>query len=176
MKFCICGDFAPKKMNTGFDFANDEHTKRMLNGELANMFDEIASELSESDVNMVNVETTLLTNGQNIVKNGALLVDHPKWAEHLATGGFNVALTANNHIGDYGENGTMETLRVLKNAGMMTVGAGENKEAAERILYVEKNNEKMAVINACEHEYGLAKKDYAGAMHAEPFTLIAKIK
>lgn len=176
MKFCICGDFAPKKHGTGFDFANDEHTTRMLEGKMTNMFEEIRAELDASDVNMVNVETTLLTEGQHIVKNGALLVDHPKWAQILAMGGFNVALTANNHIGDYGEKGTLETLRVLQAAGLQTVGSGENKQAASEILYVEKKGETMAVINACEHEYGLAKKDYAGAMHAEPFTLIAKIK
>ncbi|MBQ8658231.1 MAG: CapA family protein [Clostridia bacterium] len=176
MRFCICGDFAPKKVNTGFAFHDDEHTKKLLNGELENMFEEIREELAKSDVNMVNVETTLLTEGIPIVKNGALIVDHPKWAEHLFKGGFNVALTANNHIGDYGEKGTLETLRVLRAAGLQTVGSGENEEAAGKILYIEKNGERMAIINACEHEYGLAKEAYAGAMHAEPFALISKIK
>lgn len=176
MKLCICGDFAPKKMNTGFDFENDVHTQLLLDGKLENMFEQIRPELAASDLNIVNVETTLLVQGQNIVKNGALLVDHPKWAEFLAKNGFNVGLTANNHIGDYGPTGTMETLRVLREAGIRTVGAGKDKAAAEEILYFTKNGETAAIINACEHEYGLAKEDYAGAMHAEPLTLIAKIK
>ena len=176
MKFCVCGDFAPKKIDTGINYAEDETTIRMLNGEFDGIFSEISKELSESDVNIVNVETTLLTEGKNIIKNGAIIADHPKWAEHLAKGGFNVALTANNHIGDYGEEGTLKTLEVLKKAGIKTVGTGINREDAENILYIEKNDETMAIINACEHEYGLAKENYVGAMHAEPFTLIRKIK
>ena len=141
MKLCICGDFAPKKVNTGFDFDSDIHTRMLLDGKMEGIFEQIRPELSESDLNIVNVETTLLTEGQNIVKNGALLVDHPKWAELLSKNGFNVGLTANNHIGDYGEKGVLETLRVLHEAGIQTVGAGKNKADAEEILYFTKKHQ-----------------------------------
>ena len=176
MKFCICGDFAPKKIDTALQYEGDIATARMLNGELEEMLSDLHPELSASDVNMLNVETTLLLEGAPIVKNGAILVDHPQWASFLSRNGFNVGLLANNHIGDCGPEGTLKTIDVLQKAGIMTVGAGKDKQAAEETLYVTKNGETMAIINACEHEYGLAGKDKAGAMHSEPFTLIAKIR
>ena len=176
MKFCICGDFAPKKIDTALQFEGDIATERMLNGELEGMLSDLHEELSASDVNMLNVETTLLLEGAPIVKNGAILVDHPQWASFLTRNFFNVGLLANNHIGDCGPEGTLKTIDVLQQAGMMTVGAGKDKQAAEETLFVTRNGETMAIINACEHEYGLAGKDKAGAMHSEPFTLIAKIR
>lgn len=176
MKFCICGDFAPKRMGSDFDFATDTDSAKMLNGEMEGIFEEIHEELADSDVNMLNVETVLVTEGAPIVKNGAILLNHPKWAKLLADNGFNVALLANNHIGDFGPRGTLETIDVLQKAGMMTVGAGKNKQEAEETLFFTKNGETMAIINACEHEYGLAGQDSAGAMHIQPFQLIAKIR
>lgn len=176
MKFFICGDFSPKGKETFFDFGSDELTSDMLNGKAENALDDISEELKNSDLNIVNVETTLATEGEGIKKNGPVLVDHPAWADYLVRRGFNVGLLANNHTGDLGEEGTLKTIDVLKKAGIKTVGAGKDEESAGETLYSEVRGVKIAIINACEHEYGNADGKTAGSFHIEPFTLIKKIK
>jgi len=46
----------------------------------------------------------------------------PHYAGHLVEAGFNVMNVANNHSGDFGEDGLKDTLRVLEDAGIQPVG------------------------------------------------------
>ena len=176
MKFLICGDFSPKGSGDYFGFESNELTKDMLTGKLDRALDDIKEELGSSDLNIVNVETTLALSGVGIEKNGPVLVDHPAWADYLKEQGFHVGLMANNHTGDLGPEGTVNTIRVLEKAGLKVVGAGADEESSGETLFLTADGVKVAIINACEHEYGNSHGKVAGTFHIEPFTLLRKIK
>ena len=135
MRFVICGDFSPKGSGSYFDFTSDALTCEMLAGKAENALDDIKEELEKSDLNIVNVETSLALEGVGIEKNGPVLVDHPAWADYLKRQGFTVGLLANNHTGDIGPEGTVNTIRVLKNAGLQVVGAGKDEESSGETLF-----------------------------------------
>ena len=120
--------------------------------------------LESADVRIVNWENpTTDTEGFPISKSGAMLHSKPQNVEFLKAGGFDVALQANNHTGDYGPDGTMATIRYLDKIGVKHAGAGANLKEARLPAYVQANGETLAVISACEYEFGIAGRDIPGA-------------
>mgnify|MGYP000299996792 CR=1 FL=1 len=71
-----------------------------------------------------------------------------------------ICACANNHIGDYGENGIHETLSEFSQKKIKLFGVGENITEAGKPLILEN---RIAIINFSENEYGMARKGYAGA-------------
>lgn len=61
--------------------------------------------------------------------------------------GINVAFLANNHVADYGEEGIVETIEILRKNGIEIVGAGSNIEEAFRPLIFELNKVRVGLIN-----------------------------
>jgi hypothetical protein len=55
-------------------------------------------------------------------------------AETLHKAGFNLMHLANNHVGEYGQIGLVATLGAVRKAGMIPLGAGQNLEAAKRLI------------------------------------------
>ncbi len=66
----------------------------------------------------------------------------------IPVGKINVACLANNHIKDRGLIGFRNTLKVLKKNGFLYVGAGSNIADAKKILKLNINNKKIAIINS----------------------------
>ena len=83
--------------------------------------------LKSGDITFGNLEGVLLDKG-----NSAKSCNNPslcfsfrmptRYVEHLTNAGFNVLSIANNHVGDFGEEGKKSTLKVLKNHGVMHAG------------------------------------------------------
>ncbi len=153
IKILIAGDFCAGKLDEGFDYA-------AVNKTVA----EPVRRITEAhDISVVNVETVFSDNGEPIKKDGGNIKSHGSALSLLKNMNFTIGACANNHFGDFGEVGVEETLANLHNLGMLTVGAGENEVQAQKPLYLEKDGIKIALINCAEHEYGIAKKDRAGA-------------
>jgi len=70
----------------------------------------------------------------------------PIAAEALAHLGVDCVTLANNHVLDYGAEALDDTLRYLRAAGVRSVGAGRNEEAARAPLALEANGEWLRVL------------------------------
>ncbi|MDF2725768.1 MAG: CapA family protein [Paenibacillus sp.] len=108
--------------------------------------------LRQSDLNIVNVETTLGSAGEAIPKAGPNFRCDEDTVRALTEAPFQVACMANNHIMDYGPDSLRRTLEVLQEAGMNTVGAGMTGEEAAKPLFVQVGDQSIAIINFAEGE------------------------
>lgn len=108
--------------------------------------------LRNSDLNIVNVETTLGSSGMPIPKAGPNFQAEESAVRGLTGVPFHVACMANNHIMDYGPDSLRRTLEVLQEAGLRTVGAGLTGEEAAKPLLLEVEGVTVAIINCGEGE------------------------
>jgi poly-gamma-glutamate synthesis protein (capsule biosynthesis protein) len=108
--------------------------------------------LRESDLNIVNVECALDTKGAPIPKGGPNLRSAPGSVRCLTEVPFHVACLANNHSMDFGPESLQETIGLLQNAGIETVGAGGDGEQAAKPLVVQMKDVTLGVINCAEGE------------------------
>ena len=116
MRILIAGDFC-----LGRTWEQKEIYERDCVRETA---DRIAALTAKHDVSVVNVETVYSDTAEPIAKTGPNLRS-PMWTlDILKRMQFNVAACANNHVGDFGEQGVLDTLEHLRALGMTTVGAG----------------------------------------------------
>ena len=149
----IAGDVCPCR----------EGEKIVAEGRSAGLFAKVAPFLNEADLRVVQWETPLCEPENPILKSGPNLYALPSSAELAAAGGFEVALLANNHTGDYGPEMLLQTIDVLNRRGIRTVGAGANLEEAEKPLTLTAGGEKIAIFNFCEHEFGTAQENMPGS-------------
>lgn len=152
-RMVIAGDVCPCR----------EGEKIVAEGRSAGLFAKVAPFLNEADLRVVQWETPLCEPENPILKSGPNLYALPSSAELAAAGGFEVALLANNHTGDYGPEMLLQTIDVLNRRGIRTVGAGANLEEAEKPLTLTAGGEKIAIFNFCEHEFGTAQENMPGS-------------
>ena len=139
------------------------------NGESEIVFGQVKSVVEQSDYRIVNFECPVrTTEGGGIMKAGPSLKCTPKAVEALKYAGFNCATLANNHFYDQGEEGVMETLQTLNEAGIDCVGGGINLNDAEGILYQKVKDKTIAIINCCEHEFSIATETTGGSNPLNP--------
>ena len=108
------------KINIFGDFKANDVKHLNLSAELVYL-------LNTSDVNMVNLEAPIRSNGKPMKKSGPNICqdqDSPEWLELR---GFNAISMANNHTMDYGDEGLSATISAFKKAKVM--GAGSWNEA-----------------------------------------------
>lgn len=159
MKIVIAGDFSPK-------FGLQEIIRRR---DFDYVFNSVIPYIRKADFSIVNFETTVVS--ENTIpskKNGPSLSTTADSVDALLYAGFNVVTLANNHFYDFGMNGVETTLSLLDNVGIHHVGAGKNSEEARKILYLRSNNECLAIINCCEHEFSIATKEHGGCNPLNP--------
>ena len=102
--------------------------------------------ISDADIAVANLEVTLA---------GAPYTGFPRFSSHrsladaLQDTGFDVLLTANNHVLDRGKQGMERTLDVLDSIGMTHTGTFRDYAEWETHypLMVEKNNFRLAILN-----------------------------
>lgn len=138
-------------------------------GQFDVFFSEIKPIVEAADVSVVNFEMPIVAEGAHpIKKSGVSLKGQPEAVEAIKYAGFNVCTFANNHILDQGEDCCLDTISRVHKAGIESVGAGSNIEEASKVLYLNKNNETLAIINCCEHEFSIASTTSAGANPLNP--------
>lgn len=115
------------------------------------------AELRASALRIVNVETTLQREPGKIpadVKEGPSFCAPAHAVQDLLSAGFDIALLANNHMGDYGAQGLVETREILEEAGLQTCGTGTSQEDAYAARIVEVGGNSIALVNFHEGEEG----------------------
>ncbi|HEX6197136.1 MAG TPA: CapA family protein [Jiangellaceae bacterium] len=84
------------------------------------------------DVRVVNLETSATRSAEFAAGKGVHYRMNPANLPCLAVGGPDACVLANNHVLDFGRGGLVETLDALANAGLTAVGAGRDREQAQR--------------------------------------------
>lgn len=148
MKILICGDYI---------------VYGKLKNNSAGIFGDFVDVIKSAEIAVYNQEFPV-TNSKEIYstkKYGLTASTDPVSLKAVADAGFNYASLANNHIFNRGISGINDTIINLKNVGITPFGAGKDLALAKKILYVEKENLKIAFLNFAENEFNSAN-DYHG--------------
>ena len=109
------------------------------------VFGPLAETFRRADLAVVNLETPLTVSKQP--RRGELVFwAPPAMAQALAAAGVSVATFANNHSQDQSFAGIVETRRHLREAGLLTAGAGANAAQAWQPACVLKNGLKLCFL------------------------------
>jgi poly-gamma-glutamate synthesis protein (capsule biosynthesis protein) len=159
MKIIIAGDFCPQlRVAKCFD-----------NEDFVSVLGEIKSVIDKTDYSIINFECPICDGEESpIEKCGSNLNCSVKGMKAIKWIGFSCVTLANNHFLDYGVDGVKTTLDVFKKNKIDTVGGGMDINEASRILYKDIGDEKLAVINCCEHEFSIATDKTAGSNPLNP--------
>ena len=154
-KVCVLftGDFCPQL----------RIEELVLQKRYSEIFNNFLPEFKKSDLNVIDLECPLLTDGSKIKKTGPHLKAHPNCVEAIRFAGIDVVALANNHIRDYGEKGIAETIAHCKRVGIEPVGAGHNLEEAREPLILTRKDIRIAFLNITENEWSNSKGSDAGA-------------
>ena len=114
-------------------------------GDHALPFRFVASRMAAADVTFGNFEGTMSC-GDGRPRNRPPFAAIPDAIEGLRLAGVDVLSLGNGHIGDYGPRGVVETVRVLRDAGFGTTGAGANSERALEPAIVERNGVRFGLL------------------------------
>ena len=167
MKVLIAGDFCPQARGQEIIKLND----------FSNNFNGIKELTESADFSIVNFETNIPThNSKPIEKFGPCLSTTPDALKLVKYWGFNVVTLANNHFFDYGQDAVINTLKYLDNFGIEHVGGGRDIKEAKKTLFLNKGDETIAIINACEHEFSIASKDHGGCYGIDPIQIYYDIR
>jgi len=95
-------------------------------------FSGTAELLQQADIAIANLEAPL-TDGGEAVKDKTFTFRVPtRYAEAIERSGIDVLTLANNHLGDYGPQGIIDTRDALSAAGLRAAGAGKDLDEARR--------------------------------------------
>ena len=132
-------------------------------GDAQSLFNELLGEFEQADLVIANLECPLVEKETPIKKTGPTFGEPSACINGIKEAGISVLNLANNHILDHGAPGLKNTLAICSGAGIGTVGAGENLDAAHRILIRDFGAIKVGVLAIAEHEFSIATKHSAGA-------------
>lgn len=112
-----------------------------------NPFRNVENVTKNADILLVNFENPVTTSS-NQVKGDVALKASPTYTHLLAEANDNVvASQANNHAFDYGIEGLTDSLKNLKDNGIITIGAGNNLSEASKPVVINVGDRKITILN-----------------------------
>jgi len=105
----------------------------------------VADVLRKSDILYGNLECPVTLGGRKLAKTWNFRAK-PAGLKVLKAAGFQLVGLANNHVMDYGIPGLLDTLRYLKKANILAVGAGENEQQAAAMRILDKSGLKIGFL------------------------------
>lgn len=132
-------------------------------GDARNLFNDLLPEFAAADLTIANLECPLIKKPSPIFKTGPVFGEDGDCINGIREAGIDILNLANNHILDHGAAGLENTLRVCGNAGIATVGAGEDLSSARRILVRKLGNIRAGILAVAENEFSIATRDSWGA-------------
>lgn len=129
-----------------------------------------------ADFRILQWECAITRQETPIAKTGPNLHCTPECIRLASALGTDAVLLANNHTGDYGTPGIADTLEAFQAQNIRTVGNGMNLAEAEQPLKFEKNDLRIALLNAAEHEFGFSTEKCAGSNGLDSMRLACQIK
>ena len=100
------------------------------------------------DVRIINLETSVTTSDDFAPGKRVHYRMHPANLPVLSVLSPDVCVLANNHVGDFGRRGLVETLDVLTRAGLPAVGAGRDPDEAARPAVLPLGNARRVLVFA----------------------------
>lgn len=131
------------------DFAGDVMFTRGFNRYIDQGIDplrEVAPILRQATIAYVNLETTVSTRGEKVVKEVNLRSD-PSTMKFLTNAGIDAVSLGNNHVMDYGEVAFKDTLKSIDAVGVLRTGAGTNLTHARTPIIIESNGFKIGLLS-----------------------------
>lgn len=132
-------------------------------GDATNLFNNLLVEFERADLRIANLECPLIEQSTPILKTGPVFGEASACINGIRQAGIDVLSLANNHIMDHGASGLKNTLAVCAKAGIATTGAGDNLQAARRILVRNVKGIRLGILAVAEHEFSIAAKNAPGA-------------
>jgi len=132
---------------------------------------------SDADLVVVNLESAVTRRSAPAEKHET---GHPRYwyradprsVHTLATHGVGLASLANNHVGDFGADGLLDTMSALDAAGIAHCGAGFSDTQARRPAVVEVNGLRLGFLSVMQrYDMYVAEGTYARRGHAGPARL-----
>ena len=111
------------------------------------LFDGLRASVSDASILVGNVEGTFTDRDRPTPGKYAVFKADPGLVRVLR--GLDVALLANNHMGDYGPEGAEETIGHLRAAGIACVGYGRLGENGTASVVVRRHGLALGVVNLC---------------------------
>ena len=131
------------------------------------LFRDVRHLLRASDLSFGNLESPL-TGRPHTSPNPNVLVAEPGTAGLLAGAGFDVVSLANNHMGDAGPEGVIDTLDAVADHGLQAIGAGPNGELAAAGAQVTIHGVRVAMLAFDATGAGLVAGKAAGVVPWNP--------
>lgn len=160
MKIIVTGDYSPQ----------NRCAAQLSSGcSIEIISSQIRKIIKNSDYSIVNFESVIADkNDRPIIKSGPSLSSSRESVTFLKEVGFKCACLANNHFKDYGNLAMENTVRILQEEGISSVGYGYNLSDANKTLIEHIGNETLAVINCCEHEFSVSQPSEPGTNPINP--------
>jgi poly-gamma-glutamate capsule biosynthesis protein CapA/YwtB (metallophosphatase superfamily) len=110
------------------------------------LFKSIAPAFKACDYGFVNLESPLTRGGDPQGWKDVVIKGNPALAPAMAKSGINVVTLANNHAGDQGDSGLLDTLKYCAKSHIAVVGAGRDISRARRGVILKKNGVRVAYL------------------------------
>jgi len=143
IKILFTGDFCP----------HQRIEKLALEENFAAIFNDFIDVFKGNGLNVVNLECPLTESSRERKKTGPHQKASPECIKILKHVNVGLVTLANNHIMDYGASGVKETIKLCKNSGLATVGAGENIQEALRPYSATVKGKKITILNFADAEF-----------------------
>lgn len=169
LRVAVAGD-------TCFQLLGASAVSGVLGGQAGEILAGVQPFLDSADLRLIQWETVLGENKTPLNKPGPKIAAPAGCVRFAREGRFDVAMLANNHIGDFGPAAALETRDTLESEGIRTVGVGENVAWASRLLTLEKSGLRLGILNVADHEFGIATAAQAGAAPLDPLENIRQIR
>jgi poly-gamma-glutamate synthesis protein (capsule biosynthesis protein) len=112
------------------------------------------------DAQMANLENPVTFSTDSVDKEFVFCMP-PRYLKMIKSAGISILNCANNHIGDFGRPGIIETLDWLDSTGLQHVGAGRNSADARKPVVLSLHGKKIGILG-----YGGNGIHYAGSSSA----------
>jgi poly-gamma-glutamate capsule biosynthesis protein CapA/YwtB (metallophosphatase superfamily) len=145
-------------------------------GDPVPLFNDLLEDFREADLVVANLECPLVERPSAILKTGPTFGESPDCINGIKNARINVLSLANNHILDHGPAGLRSTLRTCANAGIDTVGAGEDLAQARRILIKKAGDLRIGFLAMAEHEFSIATESSAGANPLDVIDFVRNVR
>lgn len=114
--------------------------------------EDMVSYMTNLDFMNVNSEFAFSNRGKKMAGKQYTFRANPSNVSIYNDMGVDMVALANNHVYDYGQDAFYDTLTTLKNNNLPYIGAGVNKEEAEKAYYLVINGYKISFLNATRAE------------------------
>lgn len=114
--------------------------------------EKIIEKCNDADIFMLNNEFSISDRGEAIPGKLYTFRAKPERIEIIKELGTDIVSVANNHIYDFGLQAFNDTIDIINNSGIKTVGGGKNSEEAEKVVYYVVNGLKIGFVSASRAE------------------------